>query len=301
SGSLRYGENPHQSAAFYRLPGHEGFAGMVQHQGKSLSYNNLADADTAWALAQSFRVPAAAAIKHQNPCGVGLALTPEDAFQKAYESDPVSIFGGIVAFNVPVNARTAEKLVKIFLEVVLAPGYTEEALRILAQKKNVRVLTMPEKAASRLQDIRMVAGGFLVQDRDKEIRTWDQFEQVAGPAVDLSQWQEDIAVAWTTVRFTKSNAIVLAQDGMTVGIGGGQTNRIDAAKQAIERAGKRASGAVLASDAFFPFGDVMEEAAAHGIGLVIEPGGSIRDDESIAVAQAQNVPLIFTHERHFRH
>lgn len=300
SGSLRYGENPHQNASFYTLPGRVGFAGVKRHQGKQLSYNNYADADTAWQLVRAFNRPAAVAVKHQNPCGVATADSLEEAYRKAYQADPVSIFGGIVALNRTVDEKTAAMLTEIFLEVVVAPGYTEKALDVFAAKKNLRVLTMPAQSYHPL-DVRTVDGGFLVQQRDQLKAPLETFEHVAGPAVDWSQWADDAELAWKTVSVVKSNAIVVAREGATAGIGGGQTNRIDAARQALERAGERARGGLLASDAFFPFGDVIDLAHTFGIAVIVEPGGSVRDQETIDRANAYGIALYFTHERHFRH
>lgn len=297
-GTLRYGENPHQAAGFYRTSPH-GFAGAELLQGKPLSYNNYADADAAWRLAESLPHQAAVAIKHQTPCGVGVGATVLEAYLKAYKADPISIFGGIVAFTHKVDKVTAEKLSEIFLEVILAPGYEPEALAVFSRKKNLRILKMPAFRPERLE-IRTITGGILMQERDYARASIDEFTHIAGPN-SLPEYTRDAALAWATVQAVKSNAIVIARDGATVGIGGGQTNRIDAARQAIERAGTHAKGAVLASDAFFPFGDVMEEAVTAGISLVIQPGGSVRDADSIKVAEDHQIALYFTGERHFRH
>ncbi|CAB1129254.1 fused phosphoribosylaminoimidazole carboxy formyl formyltransferase; inosine-monophosphate cyclohydrolase [Candidatus Hydrogenisulfobacillus filiaventi] len=304
-GELRYGENPHQRAGFYRWPVRRGLAAMVQHQGKALSYNNLADADTAWSLAGMLPAdrPAAVAVKHQNPCGVAVADSPAEAFRRARDADPVSIFGGIVAFNRPVDEDTARLLADLFLEVVIAPGYSPEARAVLARKTNLRLLDagrMPEPPSD--PQVRSVAGGLLVQEPDRFLVARESFRHQGGPVIDPGDriWA-DADLAWRVVQACKSNAIVLVRDGSTVGIGAGQTNRIDAARQAVERAGERARGAVLASDAFFPFGDVMQVAAAAGVRLAVEPGGSVRDRESVEVAESSGVSLYFTDERHFRH
>ena len=227
--------------------------------------------------------------------------TLEEAYLKAYEADPVSIFGGIVAVKGTVDEKLAQHLTSIFLEVVIAQDYTQEALSILAAKKNLRVLAMPFQLPSYAEEVRTVSGGFLVQQRDVVTLPFENLKHAGGPEADLSRWKTDLTLAWTTVGFVKSNAIVVVKDTMTVGIGGGHTNRIDAARQALEQAKEQARGAVLASDAYFPFGDVMTEAAKYHIGLVIEPGGSIRDKESIEVANLHEIPLYFTGERHFRH
>ena len=299
--ALRYGENPHQPAAFYAVPGQDGFQTATRYQGKTLSYNNLADADTAWRLSASLPAPNAVAVKHQTPCGVGLGRTLEEAYVKAYEADPVSIFGGIVALKGTVDESLAMRLNSVFLEVIIAEAYTDAALKILAKKKNVRVLSMPFVLPAYAEEIRTITGGFLVQQRDQIAVPWETLQHVGGPEADLPRFRQDVILAWTTVGFVKSNAIVVAKDQMTVGIGGGQTNRIDAARQALVQAKEKARGAVLASDAFFPFGDVMAEAADYQVGLVIQPGGSVRDDESIEVANRRQIPLYFTGERHFRH
>ncbi len=301
TGVLRYGENPHQAAAYYAQDARQGFPGATLYQGKALSYNNLADADTAWRLASTLAAPAAVAVKHQTPCGAGIADTLTEAYDKAYQSDPVSIFGGIVALKGTVDAALASKLHDLFLEVVIAESYTPEALAVLAKKKNLRVLSMPFVLPEHSVEMRTVTGGFLVQERDRIAVPWNDFKQTAGPACNPQDFASDIELAWATVGFVKSNAIVVVKNGMTVGIGGGQTNRIDAARQALAQAGDNAAGAVLASDAFFPFGDVMEAAGHAGIGLVVEPGGSMRDNESIDMANQYRVPLFFTAQRHFRH
>lgn len=298
-GALRYGENPHQSGAFYRLPEGRGLAEAEILQGKALSYNNYADVDTAVTLAYEFQEPAAAVIKHQTPCAVALADTVEEAYQRAHDADPVSIFGGVVAFNRPITSALARHLTEIFLEVVIAPEVSDEAGQVLAKKKNLRVLTIPQSARSGF-DIKGIWGGFLIQTRDQVERLPQSWTQVAGPALE-AKIGRDLELAWRTVARVKSNAIVVAKGGVTLGIGGGQTNRIDAARQALERAGREAKGAVLASDGFFPFDDVMRLAQECGIAVVVEPGGSIRDQESIDVAERAGVTLLMTGERHFRH
>ncbi len=298
--ALRYGENPHQTGAFYPIKIGSGFSGARQWQGKELSYNNLADADAAWGLVKQLPGCAVAVIKHQNPAAVAMGRTVEEVLEKAHAADPVSIFGGIVAFNREVSKEAALALREIFLEVILAPRYDPAALTVLKSKKNLRVLEMP-KESWKPWEIRTVDGGVIVQSHDQLIASLSQFEQVAGPQIDVATYQLDIELAWATVAAAKSNAIVLARDGVTRGIGSGQTNRVDAARQAIQRAGSHAQGAVMASDAFFPFGDVMDLAIQTGIGLVVQPGGSQRDQESMDRANQGGIPLFFTHERHFRH
>lgn len=301
AGDLRYGENPHQAAGWYRFALGGGIPSAEVLQGKPLSYNNVLDADAAWRLVEEFDEPAVVAVKHQIPCGVGLGATIAESAHKAYASDPVSIFGGIVAANGTVDEATARRLTDGFLEVVLAPDYDPAALAVLSKKKNLRVLRMPS-TGRRPYDLRVTAGGFVTQRPDQIGRPVEEFRHVAGPVPDFGPdvWR-DIRLAWTTVAHVRSNAIVVAREGMTAGIGGGQTNRIDAARHALSRAGDKARGGVLASDAFFPFGDVVAEAAASGIRVIVEPGGSIRDDESVAGANTAGITLLFTDERHFRH
>lgn len=322
---LRYGENPHQAAAVYRFGDWQGpsVVGAKQLSGKELSYNNINDADAALRLVLEFTEPCAVAVKHTNPCGVGLAPTIREAYVKAYEADPVSIFGGIVALSRVVDEETARELARIFLEVVIAPGYTEGALGILASKKNLRLLEIPEignhraGASTNLRpqgrrtalEVRSVSGGLLVQSRDEIAESVAQdgtlneeggmhVVTAKGPAPELLR---DLEFAWKVVAYVKSNAIVVAKDGMTLGVGAGQMNRIDAARYALSRAGEKARGAVLASDAFFPFRDVVDAAAEAGIAAIIQPGGSIRDRESIDAADEHGISMVFTGRRHFRH
>ncbi len=296
---LRYGENPHQSAALYRLEGERGplFEAQV-HGGLAMSYNNYGDAEAAWKLVNAFKQPACVAVKHQNPCGVGLAEAALPAYRKAYDADPVSIFGGVVAFNRTVDRATAAAIKPLFLEVLLAPSYEAEALSLLAGKKNLRILEVPSKPAADLLDAKRLQGGFLLQTADnpadKELQT------VVGDEPS-AQALQDLRFAWTVVKHTRSNAIVVATDGQTLGIGMGQTSRIAAARQALMQAADQAKGAVLASDAFFPFPDVVQLAAEHGIRAIIQPGGSKRDGESIAEARRAGMAMVFTGTRHFRH
>lgn len=299
---LRYGENPHQRAAYYGRPGQYGLQDAVQVQGKALSYNNLADAETAWKLVWDLPGIGVVALKHQNPCGVALANSVEEAFRRARDADPVSIFGGIVAFNRTVTEAAARQLTELFLEVVIAPGWAPEALPVLAAKPNLRVLTLGAPGPA-VMEWRSLTGGFLVQDQDRETAPHTAWTSVAGPSLDVAAeaaWMGDARLAWTVVRYVKSNAVVLAKDGVTVGIGGGQTNRIDAVRQALERAQGKAVGSVLASDAFF-FADTVHALQEGGVTVAVSPGGSIRDKEVIREAQAAGLTLIFTGERHFRH
>jgi len=296
---LRYGENPHQEAALYWVAGEEGPLLRAQVlQGKAMSFNNYLDAEAAWNLVSEFAEPACVAVKHQNPCGVALGQDPLEAYRKAYEADPVSIFGGIVAFNRPVDGPTARAMGEVFLEVVLAPGFTEEALAVLGRKRNLRLLQVPGPAEGAYLDLRRLRGGVLLQDAD----TADPVEPkvVTRKAPTEAEW-EDLWFAWKVVKHVRSNAIVVAKGGKTLGIGVGQTSRLAAARQALEAAGEKARGAVLASDAFFPFDDVVRLAGGYGIAALIQPGGSVRDEDSIRAADELGLAMVFTGVRHFRH
>ncbi|HNX31527.1 MAG TPA: bifunctional phosphoribosylaminoimidazolecarboxamide formyltransferase/IMP cyclohydrolase [Holophaga sp.] len=301
---LRYGENPHQAAAFYVQPGAktEGIAACEQLQGKELSFNNLLDADGAARTVFQFAAPSCVIVKHNNPCGVGRGPHALEAFLKAQAGDPVSAFGGIAAFNRPIGPEVAQAMVQSFWEVVLAPGFALEALDIFAAKKNLRLLRTPATwplSANGL-DLRSIAGGFLVQRPDDKFAAVDQWEVKAsghGP----KPLQEDLVLAQTVAKAVKSNSIVLVKDGGTVGIGAGQMSRVDSVEIACRKAGERAKGAILGSDAYFPFADGLELAARHGVTTFIEPGGSIRDKEVIEAAQKLGVWLFFTGMRHFRH
>lgn len=301
--TLRYGENPHQQASFYRKPLGSPFsiANAEQLHGKELSFNNIRDADAAIHMAKEFSEPAAVAVKHMNPCGVGVGANASEAFSKAYEADSTSIFGGIVAFNREVGADAAEQLKGIFLEIIIAPQFTEEALEILTAKKNIRLLTIPFDAKNAPENIiSSVEGGLLVQDED--LLTLEDAQLTYPTEREPSEEEmKSLALAWKVVKHVKSNAIVVAGDSMTLGIGAGQMNRVGAAKIALEQAGERAKGAVLASDAFFPMSDTVEEAAKAGITAIIQPGGSVRDDESIQMANQYGIAMIFTGVRHFKH
>ncbi|AMA75677.1 bifunctional phosphoribosylaminoimidazolecarboxamide formyltransferase/inosine monophosphate cyclohydrolase [Thermus parvatiensis] len=297
--ALRYGENPHQEAALYRVVGERGPLLEAQVlQGKAMSFNNYLDAEAAWNLVSEFAEPACVAVKHQNPCGVALGETPLEAYRKAYEADPVSIFGGIVAFNRPLDGPTAEAMSGVFLEVVLAPGFSEEALALFARKKNLRLLEVPFPAQGPYLDLRRLRGGVLLQDADAQ----DPIDPkvVTQKAPEEAHWR-DLLFAWKVVKHVRSNAIVVAKGGQTLGIGVGQTNRLAAARHALEAAGEKARGAVLASDAFFPFDDVVRLAASYGIAAIIQPGGSVRDEDSIRAAEEAGIAMVFTGVRHFRH
>ena len=298
-GQLRYGENPHQSGAFYAFSREEGLAQAQLLQGKALSYNNLADVDAALRLAYDLDSPAAVVVKHQTPCAAAYADNVEEAYVKAYQADPVSIFGGVVALNRPIDEALASRLVQLFLEVVVAPDVTPSARQILSVKKNLRVLTVALGSVSH-GDIKGVWGGFLVQSEDKFITEPSQWRRVAGPAPTLAL-HSDLNLAWKTVGRVKSNAVVVVKDGVTWGVGGGQPNRVEAAHQALRQAGEKARGAILASDGFFPFDDVLKLAKEHSIAVVVEPGGSVRDKDSIQVAEQAGITLLMTDERHFRH
>ncbi|MGB8954976.1 MAG: bifunctional phosphoribosylaminoimidazolecarboxamide formyltransferase/IMP cyclohydrolase, partial [Tumebacillaceae bacterium] len=274
--------------------------------GKELSYNNIMDANAALSIVQEYDQPAAVAVKHTNPCGVGIAETIFDAFQKAYESDPVSIFGGIIALNREVDAATAQKMSEIFLEIILAPSFTEEAFEILAKKKNIRLMTVamtPQGGIEVLGTAKMtlkVQGGLLVQDVDAH-RLAEADVKVVTKRQPTEEELKQLLFAWKVVKHVKSNAIVLAREDRTVGVGAGQMNRVGAAKIAMEQAGELAKGSVLASDAFFPMGDTVEAAAAAGVTAIIQPGGSIKDEESIKAADAAGIAMVFTGVRHFKH
>ncbi|GIP38949.1 bifunctional purine biosynthesis protein PurH [Paenibacillus sp. J31TS4] len=302
--NLRYGENPHQKAAFYRRPlANEGnITTAEQLNGKELSYNNINDANAALQIVKEFTEPAVVAVKHMNPCGVGIGETIAEAYQKAFDADPVSIFGGIIAANRTVDKETAAKLAELFLEIVLAPDYEPEALEILKKKKNLRVLKLGEAPVKKNEDLLVTAveGGVLVQDKD----TFQIGEDHLNVITDRQPTEEELKqllFAWKVVKHVKSNAIVLAKDDMTIGVGAGQMNRVGAAKIAIEQAGDKVHGAVLASDAFFPMGDTLEMAAKAGVTAVIQPGGSIKDEESIKVANEYGIAMIMTGIRHFKH
>lgn len=309
---LRYGENPHQRAAFYRKPlAPEGnIVTAKQLHGKELSYNNINDANAALAIVREFSEPAVVAVKHMNPCGVGVGATIEEAYRKAYEADPTSIFGGIVAANRVIDRATAEMLGEIFLEIVLAPDFEPEALTILQKKKNIRLLALGDRAqaaptgfaalASAGFLVTSVDGGMLVQEADRHELAASDLKVVTDRAPTEEEIKQ-LLFGWKVVKHVKSNAIVLAKDDVTVGVGAGQMNRVGAARIAIEQAGNKARGSVLASDAFFPMGDTLELAAKAGVTAVIQPGGSIRDEESIRVANEHGIAMVFTGVRHFKH
>ena len=313
--TLRYGENSHQKAAFYiDGSGREGVATAQQHQGKELSYNNINDTDAAFELVAEFGTdtPACAIIKHANPCGVAVGATLLDAYKAAFDCDRTSAFGGIVALNQPLDAATAEEITGIFTEVVIAPGASDDAKAIFAAKKNLRLLTtggLPDVRAGGLA-YRQVAGGLLVQDKDNGFVGMDDLKVVTKKAPSEDQMR-DLLFAWKVAKHVKSNAIVYVRDGATVGVGAGQMSRVDSALIAAKKAERMAEalglpqpltiGSAVASDAFFPFPDGLMEAAAAGATCVIQPGGSMRDDEVIAAADEAGLAMVFTGMRHFRH
>lgn len=304
---MRYGENPHQKAAFYTFPGwpEAGPGNCEQLHGKELSFNNIYDMDAAMTIVKAFDDPAAVIIKHANPCGVAISNEITDAYVKAYEADPLSAYGGICAMNRPCTKGIAERVEKMFMEVIIAPDYEPEALAILKTKKNMRIMksapgTKPEIAGIKGMDIRKVTGGLLVQEQDAKAVSKDELKAVTKKSATDAQ-VKDMLFAWKVVKYVKSNAIVIAKDGVAVGIGPGQTNRVGAMGIAIKNAGEKAKGAVLASDAFFPFRDNVDAAAAAGISAIIQPGGSVRDADSIAACDEKGISMVFTGIRHFRH
>ena len=302
---LRYGENSHQSAALYVEAGGHGIAQATQLHGKEMSYNNFVDADAAVRAAYDFDEPAVAIIKHANPCGIAVARGAGDpvasAHARAHACDPLSAFGGVIASNREISAEAAESIKDIFTEVVVAPGFTAEARAILETKKNLRLLELPADYARDSREIKQISGGYLVQSAD----TYDDFSSAgwtlaAGPPADPAMLA-DLEFAWRAVRSVKSNGILLAHDGASVGVGMGQVNRVDSCHLAVSRAGERAAGSVAASDAFFPFDDGPKILIAAGVTAIVQPGGSIRDDDVIAAANEAGVTMYFTGERHFFH
>ncbi|MDQ6851661.1 MAG: bifunctional phosphoribosylaminoimidazolecarboxamide formyltransferase/IMP cyclohydrolase [Actinomycetota bacterium] len=301
---LRYGENPHQRAALYVTPGGTGgLAGAEQLAGKQMSYNNYVDADAAWRAAYDFAEPCVAIIKHANPCGIAIGADLTDAHRKANACDPVSAYGGVIATNGPVTLAMAEQLIEIFTEVIVAPSFHHEALDRLRTKKNLRLLVAAPRPARPSIDMRPISGGVLLQSADRVDAPGDEptaWTLAAGEAADHATLA-DLAFGWRAVRSVRSNAILLASGGATVGVGMGQVNRVDACRLAVARAGERAAGSVAASDAFFPFDDGPAVLIAAGVRAIVEPGGSIRDADVIEAAKAAGVTLYFTGTRHFAH
>ncbi|MDN3439743.1 bifunctional phosphoribosylaminoimidazolecarboxamide formyltransferase/IMP cyclohydrolase [Planococcus sp. APC 3900] len=303
SQTLRYGENPHQKAAFYRSPLGSDFsiANADQLHGKELSYNNIQDANAALQIIKEFKMPAAVAVKHMNPCGVGTGETIANAFTKAYEADSTSIFGGIVALNREVDAETAKQLATIFLEIIIAPAFSDEAIELLTQKKNIRLLTIPfySQTTDKWNTV-TVEGGLLIQQPD--VYGYDDADiHIATERQPTAAELEALKLGWSVVKHVKSNAIVVCNSEMTLGIGAGQMNRVGSAKIALEQAGEAAQGAIMASDAFFPMNDTVEAAAQAGIKAIIQPGGSKKDQDSIDKANEYGIAMVFTGVRHFKH
>jgi phosphoribosylaminoimidazolecarboxamide formyltransferase / IMP cyclohydrolase len=302
---LRYGENPHQVAAFYRdaSPAPGGLAGHAQIQGKDLSFNNIADADAGWECVKTFDEPACVIVKHANPCGAAVATTVREAYERAFATDPTSAFGGVVAFNRGVDAATAEAVCKPFVEVVVAPEFDAGARKVFAAKQSVRVLSVELARASQRYDFKRVGGGLLAQTPDDRSVKSAELRAVTRAKATSAQLS-DLLFAWRVVKYVKSNAIVFCKDGRTLGIGAGQMSRVDAARVAelkAKEAGLSLAGSVVASDAFFPFRDGVEVVARAGAKAVIQPGGSLRDDEVIAAADELGLAMVFTGVRHFRH
>ena len=299
--TLRYGENPHQSAAIYS-GGSDGIVQSKQLHGKEMSFNNYTDADAAWRAAFDHAEPCVAIIKHANPCGIAVGKDIADAYTKAHECDSVSAFGGVVAANRIVTTQMAQALSEVFTEVLIAPGYESGALEILTQKPSIRILECASTKASSIE-LRPVSGGMLLQDVDAINSPGDSsstWKLVAGAQVN-AETMNDLEFAWSAIRSVKSNAILLAKNGASVGVGMGQVNRVDSAELAVKRAGDRAAGSVAASDAFFPFADGLQILIDAGITAVVSPGGSVRDEEVIASAKKAGISLYFTGTRHFSH
>lgn len=297
---LRYGENPHQKASAYRFKEQsKGILSAIQHQGKELSYNNILDAEAALTCASEFNEPACVIVKHANPCGAASGANIDEAYQRAYAADPLSAFGGIIALNQPCSKSIAEAVSNIFMEVLIAPSYSKEALAILAVKPNLRVLEVPmQKNGS--WEMKYITGGILMQEKDGQIITSDELKVVT----EAKPKQEDIDAmlfAWRVLKHIKSNGILIAKQNSTVGIGAGQVSRIDAVDLAVRKAGENIQDSILASDAFFPFRDSIDRIAKTGVRAIIQPGGSVRDEEIIAACNEHNIAMVFTGKRCFRH
>ncbi|MEN3325737.1 MAG: phosphoribosylaminoimidazolecarboxamide formyltransferase / cyclohydrolase [Acidobacteriota bacterium] len=297
---LRYGENPHQKAALYQTLTTGGIANAAVLAGKEMSFNNYVDAEAAWQLVYDFEQTACAIIKHTNPAGVGIGETAADAYKKALATDPVSAFGGIVAFNRTVDAAAAEEVTKIFTEVVIAPGYDPPALEVLRAKKNLRVIQISDVEQPAGVELKQIGGGMLVQTRDDHTLNPAELNVVSERKPSDDEIRA-LMFAWIVCKHTKSNAIVYARADQTVGVGAGQMSRVDSVKIGAMRAQLPVAGSVLASDAFFPFRDGIDEAAKHGITAVVQPGGSVRDEEVIAAANEHGLAMVFTGIRHFKH
>lgn len=305
---LRYGENPHQQAALWRDPyadQHSAMSSARQLHGKNMSLLNYFDGDAALAMVREFDEPAASFIKHANPCGLASGETLLEAFQKGHDTDPMSAFGVVIAVNRPVGSEIADEIEarKMFVEVLIAPSFSDEAREKLQKKKNLRLIEIGELRRLNQNDfdIKRISGGYLTQDVDNQVITKEDLRIVTTSHQPTPEQLEDLLFAWKVVKYVKSNAIVLAKDKRTVGIGAGQMSRVDSTIIAARKAGEKAKGAVLASDAFFPFPDSVEEAAEKGVSAIIQPGGSIRDDEVIAKANELGIPMVFSGQRAFRH
>lgn len=298
---LRYGENPHQAAAVYRLQHESGLLDMIQIQGKPLSYNNFLDMEAAWQIAKEFEEPAVAIIKHTNPCGAAVAATLVEAYQKAYESDPVSAYGSIIGLNRTVDGGTATEIAKLFVEVVIAPDFDEDALKVLTAKAQLRLIKLPEFNTHKTEcTMRHITGGMLLQAPDNAPEVPGTWQTATTKAPD-TKMSADLLFANRIVTHVKSNAIVIAKDGRVLGVGAGQMSRVDSMEIALKKAGEKARGAVVASDAFFPFKDAVALAAKAGVVAIIQPGGSKRDAESIETCNQNQMAMVFTGMRHFKH
>jgi phosphoribosylaminoimidazolecarboxamide formyltransferase/IMP cyclohydrolase len=301
---LPYGENPHQRAAYYAQVGTRThvLSMVAQLGGKELSFNNLLDLDSGRALLQEFQIPACVIIKHNNPCGVAVGSTPLEAYQKAFACDPMSAFGGVICFNKRIDRQTAEALVGQFVEVLFARGYDDDAIEVLCTKPNMRILDDRERRTSNRMDpvVRQVEGGLLVQDRDADLEERTEMQVVSSRRPSEAEWQE-LSFAWKICKHVRSNAIVLTRDLATIGIGAGQMSRVDAVRLAIEKAQSTLHGAVMASDAFFPFADGPQLAIEAGITTIIQPGGSVRDMDVVDAVDEADAAMVFTSRRHFRH
>ena len=303
--TLRYGENPHQLAAFYRDPDatSQDIVSAQKIQGKELSFNNIIDLEAAWQLAKDFEAGSAVIIKHTNPSGVAVGDNQQEIFIKARETDPISAFGGVIGFNRKVDVDTAEEILKNFVEAVIAPGYDEEALKLFSGKKNIRVMKMLEETSigrRRVFDLKRVGGGLLVQDKDTISHNAATLKVVTKKQPNAKE-MSDLLFAWVVAKHVKSNAIVYARGSETLGIGAGQMSRVDSSRLAVEKAHQTLKGSVMASDAFFPFRDSIDTAAKSGIAAIIQPGGSIRDEEVIQAADEHGMSMVFTSIRHFKH
>ena len=297
---LRYGENPHQKAALYQFNQELYNNHFQQLNGKELSYNNIIDLESAWNIVKEFNAPGSVVIKHTNPCGAAVAEDLKTAYVKSVDSDPVSAFGSIIGLNRTVDEQTALEMKSLFIEAIIAPDYSEKALEILQQKQNLRLIKLTNFNQHNDYSFQTVMGGFLVQTKD-QVKVNNQDFNCVTKAEPRSTQLQDLEMANTVVKYVKSNAIVIVKDGQIVGVGAGQMSRVEAVKIAIDKAGDKAAGAVLASDAFFPFKDSIELASKANIDAIVQPGGSKRDDESVECCNENEIAMVFTGVRHFRH